>query len=649
MEFLQQLFHFSKKIAASGVRETHDSEARRKIYLLNTFFYTGITCLFILGIVAFYQNAHLLGLVDLTIATALLLLLFYLRFSGNQTFCSYVTASLIIVFYCFLFVSGGVSGTAFMWLYTYPIVSLFLLGLFHGTVATFFLFFFTFIVLALDIFFQAINLYDFSFAIRFIPSFLIIFGFTYFIEKSRADAHIALVKKQDALTLVVVRLKNKEKQLKHAQDKLEHRVAERTNELLEANKHLQEEIEDRKKAEEERNRLQSELSRAQKMEVLGRLAGGVAHDLNNVLSGIVSYPDFLLLDLPEESHLRSPLETIKNSGERAAAIVQDLLTLARRGVTVKKPLSLNQTLKEYFSSPEYTQLRELHPNITVESKMDEDIPLLNGSPLHLQKALMNLVGNAFEAVEGAGHIAISTKSKHLSSPYKGYEVIKEGLYVILEIQDSGAGMPPEVLSKIFEPFYTKKKMGRSGTGLGMTVVWGAVKDHEGYIDIKSDPGHGTTIYTYLPASLENNISRQDEIPKGQEANQGTGQSILIVDDVQEQRDIGTSIMKKLGYQAEAVSSGEEAVKRIKRHHFDLILLDMIMSTGMDGLETFRAILTICPHQKVIIVSGYSENNRVREAMSLGNGAYLKKPYTIKEVSSIVANELSSTPDIPNGN
>jgi len=378
------------------------------------------------------------------------------------------------------------------------------------------------------------------------------------------------------------------------------------------------------------------------MEVLGRLAGGVAHDLNNVLSGIVSYPDFLLLDLPDDSHLRGPLETIKNSGERAAAIVQDLLTLARRGVTVKKPLSLNMILHEYFASPEYTQLCALHPDISVVLDLDESIPLLNGSPLHLQKAIMNLVGNAFEAVEGAGTVTISTQTKDISASFKGYEIIEKGKYVVLKIQDSGAGISPEVLSKIFEPFYTKKKMGRSGTGLGMTVVWGAIKDNEGFIDIDSVPGKGTSIYTYLPVAHENSIALQEQIPKNKQPDHGKGQTILIVDDEKEQRDIGTSIMEKLGYRVTTVSSGEEAVEHIKKYTFDLILLDMIMASGMDGLDTYQKILTISPLQKVIIISGYSENSRVREALRLGNGAYLKKPYTIEEVSRVVADELPRT-------
>jgi signal transduction histidine kinase len=639
MKLFSLLLRSFKFIANSGVRDFHDSESRRKIYLINIFLFTAILCLISLGTIALYQHANSLALADLIIATALSCLLFYLHNSGNQVFCSYTGATLINIFYCFLFLTGGVSGTAFMWLYTYPIISLFSLGLYHGTIATSLLFIFTLIVLAIDLLTPAINLYDLSFALRFIPSFLIISCLTYIIEKSRADAHEALINKQAALTQAIVRLKRKETQLKTAQDRLEQRVAERTHELVDANKHLQEEIEDRKKAETERNNLQSALSRAQKMEVLGRLAAGVAHDLNNVLAGIVSYPDFLLIDLPQDSPLRIPLETIKKSGERAAAIVQDLLTLARRGVTVKKPVSLNAILNDYFTSPEYNKLCSFHPYITVEAQLNGDIPLLNGSTVQLQKSVMNLIGNAFEAVEPPGFVKVSTERKQINSPLHGYETIDAGDYVVLRIEDSGTGMSPEVINSIFEPFYTKKQMGRSGTGLGMTVVWGAVKDHKGFFDIKSIQGKGTVIYAYFPIVTDLPTTNLETPPKIISEKSTKGESILIVDDEEEQRDIGLSILTKLGYRTKAVSSGEKAVQYLKQHAVDLILLDMIMISGMDGLDTYRAIQAISPKQKVIIVSGYSENERVQTALNLGNGSYLKKPYTIDEVSSIVKTEL----------
>ncbi|MBW1749878.1 MAG: response regulator [Deltaproteobacteria bacterium] len=634
------LLRYSKKIVFSGVRDTHDSEARRKIYLINIFVSIGITSLIVLGITAFIQHAPFLGYADLFIAFTLLFLLLYLRYSGNHVFCSYMVAFLMNVFFCYLFFTGGVSSTAFMWLYTYPVLALFLLGLFEGSLATLLLFLFSLGFLFFDLSSQVINVYSVDFAIRYIPSFIIVFALTFFFERSRAGAHVALVQKQEDLTHLVDKLQKKEKQLELAQDKLEHRVVERTAELIEINKKLKEEIEERKKAEQERSRLETELSRAQKMEVLGRLAGGVAHDLNNVLSGIVSYPDLLLIDLPTDSPLREPLKSIKKSGERAAAIVQDLLALARRGVMVKKVITLNDVLEEYFQSPEYTRLCSIHPGIILEQHLDIHLQALEGSPVHLQKAIMNLLVNAFEAVESIGRVFVTTENRKVDNLFRGYEIIEKGNYVVLKIQDSGMGMSQEVLDKIFEPFYTKKQMGRSGTGLGMTVVWGTIKDHGGYLDIESKPGKGTTISLFFPVASQDIPTYQEESAENKQLDQGAGQSVLIVDDEVEQREIGVSILEKLGYRAWALSSGEEAVEFIKKQPVDLVLLDMIMPSGMDGLDSYRKILMITPGQKAVIVSGYSANDRVRDALELGIGAYLKKPYTIEQVSQAIHQELT---------
>ncbi len=631
---------FRKKISFSSVRDSHDSETRRKIFLFIIFSCVSIVLLVSLGIVAFFQGALLLGWADLVMSLVVATLLIYLHYSGNQIFCSRAAAILSNLFFCFLFATGGVNSTAFTWLYTYPLLIFFMLSLFEGVLATLFLFLFSLAIIIINLTSSTINTYSMDFAIRFIPSFLVVFLFSFLLERSRALAHEALVKKQEALTCLVEKLKKKEKQLEVAQDKLEQRVAERTSELLDINQQFKSEIEVRKKAEQDRNRLENELSRAQKMEVLGRMAGGVAHDLNNVLSGIVSYPDFLLIDLPADSPLRGSLEIIKKSGEKAAAIVQDLLALARRGVMVKETVSVNKVLEEYFQSPEFFKLSSLNPTITVEKHLNHHLQMMEGSSPHLQNAIMNMVVNAFETMENSGQLTVSTENIRLDNPVKGYEVIPKGNYVQVRIADSGAGMSPETIEKIFEPFYTRKKMGRSGTGLGMTVVWGTIKDHGGFLDIESRPEQGTTISLFFPVSLKDVVDNQEDTSDIEPLARGGGQFILIVDDAEEQREIGVSILKKLGYRAEAVASGEKSVDYIRSHSVDLVLLDMIMVPGMDGLDTYKKILEINPEQKAIIVSGYSENERAREALELGIGAYLQKPYSIEEMSRVIRAELA---------
>ena len=387
----------------------------------------------------------------------------------------------------------------------------------------------------------------------------------------------------------------------------------------------------------EKNRLLDQLQRAQKMEAIGILAGGVAHDLNNVLSGLVSYPELILLELPKESPLQKPIRTIQKSGERAANIVQDLLTLARRGVSVSEVVDLNHIIREHLKSPEYNNITIHHPGVTLELKLAPDLLCLSGSPVHLAKTVMNLISNASEAIVDKGIIHITTENRYIDTPIKGYDDIEGGDYVVLQVADTGSGISEEDINRVFEPFYTKKVMGRSGTGLGMAVVWGTVKDHHGYIDIMSIPGKGTTVTIYLPSTKENRI------PAGQaeavEDLRGDGERILVIDDVKEQQEITTAMLSRIGYEVESVSSGEAAVDYLRQHRVDLLVLDMIMDPGIDGLETYRRIIRDHPGQRAVITSGYSESAQVHEARNLGAGAYIKKPYRLETIARAVREEL----------
>jgi len=373
------------------------------------------------------------------------------------------------------------------------------------------------------------------------------------------------------------------------------------------------------------------------MEAIGTLAGGVAHDLNNVLAAIVAYPDLLLLELPEDSPLKRSILAIKQSGERAAAIVQDLLTLARRGVNVTEVVNLNTIISELFGRREYQQLKEFHPNVEIETDLEADLLNIIGSPLHLSKTVMNLISNAAESMPEGGKISITTKNKYLDKTMTGYESVKEGDYAVLSVSDNGAGISREYLEKIFEPFFTKKVMGRSGTGLGLAVVWGTVKDHNGFVDVETTEQKGTTFKLYFPVTrkelqkTEGAVSIEEYI--------SNGEKILVIDDVESQRHIATSLLKKLKYNVESVSSGEEAVEYMKNNSADLLILDMIMDPGIDGLETYKRILEIHPNQKAIIASGFSETDRVKEAQRLGAGAYVKKPYTLEKIGLAVKTEL----------
>jgi len=396
-------------------------------------------------------------------------------------------------------------------------------------------------------------------------------------------------------------------------------------------------VTEHRQAEEERKMLQERLQRAEKMEALGTLAGGVAHDLNNVLGGLVGYSELLLMDIPEENPWRKHVSSILNSSLRAAAIIQDLLTLSRRGVTISEVVNLNKLIAEFYSMPEFEKMKTYHPNVSFKTDIEEDLLNVKGSPVHLGKVLMNMLSNAAEAISDEGDVAIRTENRYLDKPIHGYDEIREGDYVVLTVSDNGKGISAMDIEKIFEPFYTKKVMGRSGTGLGLAVVWGTVKDHNGYIDVQSEDGKGSTFTIYFPATREELPSDQEKISP--EHYMGRGESILVVDDVKEQREVATSLLTRLGYKVHAVSSGVEAVDFLKTHTIDLIILDMIMDPGIDGLETYRRILEINPSQKAIIASGFSETDRVAKAKEIGAGVYVRKPYILEKIGLAIKREL----------
>ena len=395
-------------------------------------------------------------------------------------------------------------------------------------------------------------------------------------------------------------------------------------------------ITERLQAEKEKKKLEAQLQKSRKMEAMGLMAGGIAHDLNNILSGIVSYPELLLMDLPEDSYLRKPIKTIHESGMRAVEVVADLLTMARGVATVKEVLNLNTAVEEYLDSAEHRKLAIAYPLVTFRLLLDPELPNTRCSPAHIKNVLMNLLMNASAVFEGGGTVSISTTRRHLDESFKGHEDVRTGEYAVLGISDDGPGIEPEDLERIFEPFYTKKVMGRSGTGLGLAVVWNTVQDHGGYIEVQSSP-KGTVFELYFPVTREKVAAGKEEVPL--EEYLGHGEKILVVDDEERQREIACGMLTKLGYTAEAVSSGEAAIEYMKQTPVDLIILDMVMPKGISGRETYEEILKIRPRQKAVMASGYAKTKDVDTAQGLGAGKYIKKPYTLESIGLAVKEEL----------
>jgi PAS domain S-box-containing protein len=388
----------------------------------------------------------------------------------------------------------------------------------------------------------------------------------------------------------------------------------------------------------EKKKLEMELQHSQNLEVIGTLAGGVAHDLNNILSGLISYPELLLMNVEENNPLKEPLERIKRSGEKAGVIVQDLLTLARQNVAIKDAVDLSQVVKEFMGSPEYEQICKRHPNVTFEFVEKSPPLVIEGSPVHMSKIVMNILTNAAESIHVKGTVKFQLDNTYLDTPLPGYDTVNEGDYVVLEIHDNGVGIAEKDLMRIYEPFYTSKVMGQSGSGLGMAVVWSAVQDHGGYIQVESILNRGTVFHLFFPAAHRLILSEADSVKK--DIPRGLGQKILVVDDVEEQREIASSVLSYLGYRVQVTASGETAIEALEGDNFDLVLLDMIMEPGIDGLETYRRILKTAPNQAVMLVSGFADKDHVDEMEKLGLSKYVKKPYNIRTIADSIFTILS---------
>ena len=379
-------------------------------------------------------------------------------------------------------------------------------------------------------------------------------------------------------------------------------------------------------------KLMRQLHTAQKMEAIGLMAGGVAHDLNNILSGIITYPELILLKIPQNHEIAEDLQMIKDAGHRAANIVSDLLTISR-GVIMKQEISnLNTLITTYFQSPEFVKLSSLHPNITIHKNLAHDLANFRCSPVHIIKCLMNLISNGAEAIVSKGNITLTTENIKITENQKKLN-LQEGNYILLSISDDGPGIPEENITHIFEPFYTKKKMGRSGTGLGLAIVWNTIQDHNGEIVVQSN-NQGTSFNLYFPAINEKEIPNQ-KTEVGISNLLGDQQKVLVVDDDKYQREIACKILRHLNYEPTSVSSGEEALNYLATNPMPLILLDMLMDPGINGLTTYKRILQQYPEQKVIIVSGYAEEGLIQKSKKLGIKQFLSKPYTIIQLGKAI--------------
>ncbi len=388
--------------------------------------------------------------------------------------------------------------------------------------------------------------------------------------------------------------------------------------------------------EQEKLELQRQLAISSKMETLGMMAGSVAHDLNNILSGVVTLPEMLLMQMDSTDKHRELITLIHEAGKEAASVVSDLITVAR-GATAEKQISnLNSVIENYVASMRGKETDALLKDIEIRLNCEIGLSNIHCSVVHLNKVLMNLIANAAEAIEGQGLITISTQNVFLKDHFGGYEQIKAGRYVVISVTDDGPGINEEDLERIFEPFYSKKVMGRSGTGLGLAIVWNTVHDHGGFLDVKSD-ADGTNFELYFPMTEE--AAEEEQTLPSIEEYRGNGEKILVVDDQKTQQKIACKILEILGYTTDTVDSGETAIDYVKSHSVDLVILDMIMEPGINGRETYEKILQINPGQRAIIASGFAENDDVKQTLRLGASQFVKKPYALTQIGLAVKQAL----------
>ena len=399
------------------------------------------------------------------------------------------------------------------------------------------------------------------------------------------------------------------------QKSLEEAVAERTAELAGAIEDLQKEIAERKLAEADRERLQGQLLQVQKMESVGRLAGGVAHDFNNILTAILSYAELCIMKLPEDHPVRGHVTAIRDASEKAASLTHQLLAFSRKQVLEMRTVDLNAVVEGISKMLR----RIIGEDVVLEIRTDKALRPILADKGQIEQVLMNLAVNARDAMPLGGSLVIGTGPVRKGDLPAGIdEAMRDREYVLLTTKDTGKGMSTDVRDRIFEPFFTTKELGK-GTGLGLSTVYGIVKQHDGHIAVDSDPGRGTMFRIYLPVAAAEHSAQRDE--SASLMSRGT-ETVLVVEDDEAIRGLIREIREPLGYRVLVMASGEEALACLRSDagSVHLLLTDVIMP-GMNGKVLAEQVRAFKPGIKVLFMSGYPYDALSDQGL-LGSGASL---------------------------
>lgn len=382
----------------------------------------------------------------------------------------------------------------------------------------------------------------------------------------------------------------------------------------------------------EQKQLERQLMQAQKMESIGTLAGGIAHDFNNLLGGILGYASFMKAKVARDHEFFKYLDTVERSASRAAELTGQLLAFARGGKYEVRVIDLSGVVKEALAIIE----RTIDKSIEIETHFSERLPTVEADPVQMEQIILNLCLNARDAMPDGGRLIVETHAVHLSQDYVRTHVEAEpGPYVVLSVTDTGVGMESETMQRIFEPFFTTKKEGE-GTGLGLSMVYGVVKNHGGYMCVYSEPGEGATFKVYLPVNgkAEGLVSPEHKTPPGGE------ELILVVDDEESIRRLAKDILEGHGYRVLLAEDGVEAVRIYKERgrEISLAILDMIMPR-MGGRETFLKLKELDSQVRILLSTGYSQNGKAKEILDNGVAGFIQKPYQFNALLTKVRHAL----------
>jgi two-component system, cell cycle sensor histidine kinase and response regulator CckA len=380
----------------------------------------------------------------------------------------------------------------------------------------------------------------------------------------------------------------------------------------------------------EKKALEQQVWQHQKMEAIGTLAGGIAHNFNNLLMNIMGLTGLILAGLDSGSPAQADLKLIEQEVVKGSALTKQLLSLGRSGAFSPKPIDLNGLIEK--AARLFSRTRS---GVTITRQLAPNLPPVEVDPGQMEQVLLNLLVNAWQAMSRQGEIILRSDVVTLSEAFCGSYKRPPGRYVHLSLTDTGAGMDDATLARIFEPFFTTKDVGQ-GTGLGLATVYAIIKHHRGIIRVDSQPGQGSTFHIFLPVSTKEAVaepSREDAILRGS----GT---VLLVDDEDGVRTVAGRILQQLGYQVLSAENGRRALEiyRQERDRIDLVILDMLMP-GMGGAETFRELQGLDPGVRVLLSSGYSLDGETQQVMTAGARGFIQKPYRLAVLSQQVAEIL----------